>query len=138
VHASEATSLHRSTANIPATHRLLHARCSSPPSLYIGLVLPLHAERTAFCMQEGGENNSPRWFLIMLGQIGSGPAIWFPSVGRTDPSPALLAGLVPAHDKTDFVWAEIDPIPLGPRLAQPSPIIYYILCILYVFCIIYI
>jgi hypothetical protein len=25
-------------------------------------------------------------------------------VGRTDPSPALLAGLVPAHDKTDFVW----------------------------------
>jgi len=40
----------------------------------------------------------------MLGQIGSGPAMWFPPVGRTDPSPALLAGLVPAHDKTDFVW----------------------------------
>jgi hypothetical protein len=97
-------------------------------------------------MQEGGENNSPRWFLIMLGQIGSGPAIWFPSMGRTDPSPALLAGLVPAHDKTDFVWAEIDQMPLGPRSAQhilglspaqfvgpaqPNPIIYYILCILY-------
>ena len=53
---------------------------------------------------KGGGNNSPRWFLIRLGQIGSGPAMWFPPVGRTDTSPALLAGLVPAHDKTDFVW----------------------------------
>jgi hypothetical protein len=86
-------------------------------------------------MQEGGKVIPPRLFLITLGQIGSGPAIWFPPVGRTDPSPALLAGLVPAHDKIDFVWAEIDPIPLGPRSAQPNPIICYMLCILY--CVLY-
>jgi hypothetical protein len=64
----------------------------------------LHAERAAFCMQEGGKIIPPVCFLIRLGQIGSGPAMWFPPVGRTDTSPALLAGLVPAHDKTDFVW----------------------------------
>jgi len=82
--------------------------------------------------------------LVLAQQYG------FPSVGRTDPSPALLAGLDPAHDKIDFVWAEIDPIPLGPRSAQhilglspaqfvgpaqPSPIIYYMICILY--CVLY-
>jgi len=55
-------------------------------------------------MQEGGKIIPPVCFLIRLGQIGSGPAMWFPPVGRTDTSPALLAGLVPAHDKTDFVW----------------------------------
>jgi len=38
-------------------------------------------------MQEGGKIIPPVCFLIRLGQIGSGPAMWFPPVGWAGSGP---------------------------------------------------
>jgi len=69
VHASEATSLHRGTAS-STPGALLPPLCAS-----VWFFSCMQNEQRSAC-RKGGGNNSPRWFLIRLGQIGSGPAIW--------------------------------------------------------------
>jgi hypothetical protein len=103
----------------------------------------LHAEPSVCMQEDGGKIIPPRWFLV-LGQTCSGPVSFVAGSGWSWPSSAFRVGFGPEEKYQIFVGPGsaqrilgLSPAQfVGP--AQPNPIIYYMLCILYCVCIIYI